>query len=518
MPRIDDWRTGGRGTTSVDLQADEIAGPGVEMGRQGTAQTLATWIAIEEERVTRPRSAPLALVNGGWQAAREHAALGRAARQVAPRSAHAVWRPAAERPDPVALLRSQDAGRVPGLVPVRWGRMSVSPFAFYRGAALAMAADLATTPTSGLRVQLCGDAHLMNFGVFAAPNRSLIFDVNDFDETAPGPWEWDLKRLATSIVIAARERGFTAAQGHDAALAAVCSYRTWMARYATLDNRTVWYSRVTAEDALAIVKETAGARAKTTMAMVAKARTHNSIEAFHKLTTLIDGVPRFVDRPPLIAHLTAEQAAMEDVGRRAFADYRRTLSDEWRTLLDRYAFVDLAFKVVGVGSVGTWDLIALFMGRDDGDPLILQLKEAGPSVLEAYAGRSRYANHGHRVVTGQRLMQAASDTFLGWVRASGPARRDLYWRQLHDLKGAIPVDRVRPAGLGVYAGLCGWTLARAHARSGDRMAIAAYIGSSDHFDQVIADFAEAYADQAERDYELVTKAIRQGRIEIATGA
>jgi uncharacterized protein (DUF2252 family) len=487
------------------------------MSKQGTAETLATTIAAEEERVAQLRGAPRGFVRDGWLPAREHAALGKAARKATPREQHAAWRPAPDRADPIALLRGQDADRVPQLVPIRWGRMSVSPFTFYRGAALAMAADLSTTPTSGLRVQLCGDAHLMNFGVFGAPDRSLIFDINDFDETLPGPWEWDVKRFAASVVIAARDREFTTAEGRDAALAAACSYRTWMARYAGMDNRSVWYSRVTADDALALVKETAGARKKTTAKMLAKARAHDNLQAFDKLTTVIDGVPRFVDRPPLLAHLTPEQADLASAGRRAFADYRRTLSDEWRTLLDRYAFVDLAFKVVGVGSVGTRDLVVLLMGRDDGDPLILQLKEAKPSVLEAYAGRSRYSNHGHRVVAGQRLMQAASDTFLGWIRGTGPVRRDLYWRQLHDLKGSIPADRVRPAGLCMYAGLCGWTLARAHARSGDRMAIAAYLGTSDQFDRAIADFAEAYADQAERDFELLTKAIKRGEIKVETG-
>jgi uncharacterized protein (DUF2252 family) len=487
------------------------------VSKEATAESLSSWLAAEEELAARGRSAPLGLVSDGWRPAREHRALGKAARKTVPRGAHAIWSPAPRRPDPIAALRGQDAGRLPELVPIRWGRMSVSPFTFYRGAALTMAADLSTTPVSGLRVQLCGDAHLMNFGVFAAPDRSLIFDINDFDETLPGPWEWDVKRLATSVVIAARDRGFTAEQGRDAALSAVCSYRSWMARYAAMANRDVWYSRVTADDALTLVKDTVGARVKTTEAMLTKARAHDSLHAFEKLTTVVDGRPRFVDRPPLIAHLTAEQADLATTGRRAFGHYRRTLSVEWRTLLDRYAFVDLAFKVVGVGSVGTRDLVVLLMGRDDGDPLILQLKEAGPSVLEAYAGRSRYRNHGHRVVAGQRLMQAAGDMFLGWVRGTGQEHRDLYWRQLHDLKGSIPIDRVRPAGLCLYAGLCGWTLARAHARSGDRLAIAAYLGASERFDQAVADFAAAYADQAERDYELMIKAIGRGQIRAETG-
>ena len=487
------------------------------MSKRSAAETPAARIVAAEERAAQLEGGPQGVVRDGWLPAREHAALGKAARKATPRAAHAAWQPPPDRADPIALLRGQDAERVPELVPIRWGRMSVSPFTFYRGAALVMAADLAGTPVSGLRVQLCGDAHLMNFGVFGAPDRTLIFDVNDFDETLPGPWEWDVKRLAASVVLAARHRGFTTAQGRDAALAAVCSYRTWMARYAAADNRAVWYSRVTADAALALAQETAGARTKTTATMLAKARAHDSLQAFDKLTTVVDGVPRFVDRPPLIVHLGPDQADLAGAGRRAFADYRRTLSDDWRTLLDRYTFVDLAFKVVGVGSVGTRDLVVLLMGRDDGDPLILQLKEAGPSVLEPWAGRSRYSNHGHRVVAGQRLMQAASDIFLGWVRGGGAQRRDLYWRQLHDMKAAIPAEQVRPAGLELYAGLCGWTLARAHARSGDRMAIAAYLGAGDAFDRAVADFARAYADQAERDYALLSRAIKLGKVAVETG-
>ena len=487
------------------------------MSRQAPVETLAAFIAAEEERAAVARGTRPLAPRDGWLPAREHRLAGKAARKVTPRAAHAGWRAPGGRGDPLAMLRGQDADRVPQLVPIRWGRMSASAFAYFRGAALVMAADLATTPVSGLRVQLCGDAHLMNFGVFAAPDRSLIFDVNDFDETLPGPWEWDVKRLAASVVIAARDRGFTAEQGREAALSAVCSYRVWMNRYAEMDNHDVWYSRVTADDALALVRKTAGARNSTTAAMLAKARAHDSLQAFDKLTTVVDGVPRFVDRPPLLAHLRPDQADLAHAGRRAFADYRRTLSEQWRVLLDRYAFVDLAFKVVGVGSVGTRDLVALFMGRDDGDPHILQLKEAKPSVLEAWAGRSRYSRHGHRVVAGQRLMQAAGDPFLGWVKGTGVHGLDLYWRQLHDLKGSIPADRVRPAGLCLYAGLCGWTLARAHARSGDRIAIAAYLGTSERFDLAVADFASAYADQSERDVELLPRAVRAGRLRVETG-
>jgi uncharacterized protein (DUF2252 family) len=486
------------------------------MGKKHKAEKLAARVAAEDELPAQTTTAGHGFADG-WLSAREHAALGKAARKATPLSAHAAWKPAPDRPDPIALLRGQDAVRVPELVPIRWGRMSVSPFTFYRGAALTMAADLATTPTSGLRVQLCGDAHLMNFGVFGAPDRRLVFDVNDFDETLPGPWEWDVKRLTASVVIAARDRGFTADEGRDAALAAVSSYRTWMARYAEMNDRAVWYSRVTAADALTSAKKTHGVRTKAVKKVLTKARAHDSLQAFDKLTTVVDGVPRFVERPPVLTHLTAEQADLEMAGRHAFAGYEKTLPDEWRVLLDRYAIVDLAFKVVGVGSVGTRDLVVLLMGRDDGDPLILQLKEAGPSVLEAYAGRSRYRNHGHRVVVGQHIMQAASDIFLGWIKSNEPQGRDFYVRQLHDLKGSFPAERAHPAGLAVYGGLCGWALARAHARSGDRLAIAAYLGPSDRFDEAVADFAEAYADQAERDFALATKAIKQGKIEVETG-
>ena len=395
--------------------------------------------------------------------------------------------------------------------------MSVSPFTFYRGAALLMASDLSATPNSGFTVQACGDAHLLNFGVFASPERTLLFDVNDFDETLPGPWEWDLKRLVTSVVLAGREGGFSAAQNRDAALGAARSYREWMARYAAMGDIDVYYSRVAAEEVLQLAKSAPGVRSRAAAAILANARTHDSLHALAKLTEVVDGVPRIIEAPPLITHPTDEHGDLEQIARKAFADYRRTLQEDHSRLLDRYRFVDLALKVVGVGSVGTMALIALLLGRDDGDPLFLQLKEAGPSVLEAYVGKSRYQNHAHRVVAGQRLMQAASDIFLGWIRGSGAAHRDFYWRQLRDMKGSFKSDNARPAGLALYAGVCGWTLARGHARSGDRIAIAAYLGKSDRFDLAIADFAEAYADQVELDFEVVQKAIKDGRITAVSG-
>ncbi len=453
----------------------------------------------------------------GWIPAVEHEAAGKAARGVTPRSVHEAWDPPPDRPDPLIGLKAQDAGRIPELVPIRWGRMAVSPFTFFRGSALTMAADLATMPVSGFRAQLCGDAHLMNFGVFAAPDRTLLFDVNDFDETLPGPWEWDVKRLAASVVVAARDVGLTDAAGRDAALAAARAYREWMGRYAAMDNLEVWYSRVSAADALALAKATAGVRSKKTAAILAKAYTRTNLQAFSKLTETVDGLPRFVEAPPVLTHLAPEQTDMERTVRRAFGDYKKTLQDDRRALLDRYAFVDIALKVVGVASVGTVDMIVLMMGRDDGDPLILQLKQAGPSVLEAYVGRSAYRNHGHRVVAGQRLMQAASDIFLGWIRGGGAEPRDFYWRQLRDSKGSIPLERIRPAGLELYGEICGSTLARAHARSGDRMAIAGYLGRGDRFERAIAEFARVYADQVERDYERLIAAIRLGEVAAETG-
>ena len=395
--------------------------------------------------------------------------------------------------------------------------MSVSPFAFYRGAALTMASDLATTPVSGLRAQLCGDAHLMNFGLFAAPDRNLIFDVNDFDETLPGPWEWDVKRLAASVVIAARDRGFTVDQGRDAVISTIGSYRTWMASYAAMDDSEVWYSRVTADETLAVAKQARGVRTKGAAKIITKARSHDSLQAFGKLTTVVDGVPHFVERPPLIAHLTAQQADLETLGRGAFVQYKRTLPDEWRVLLDRYAFVDLAFKIVGVGSVGTRDLVVLFMGRDDGDPLILQLKEAGASVLEAYAGRSRYLNHGRRVVVGQHVMQAASDIFLGWVKTGGSPRRDFYVRQdCTTSRGRFRSTRHARRG--------SWCMeASAHGRSPAlTLAPVTVWRSPPTWARANASTRRSPAsrrprDQAERDFALLTKAIKQGRIKAETG-
>jgi uncharacterized protein (DUF2252 family) len=454
----------------------------------------------------------------------ERQSLGREARKLASRTSHGDWSPAADRPDPITLLRAQDDERVADLVPIRWGRMSASPFAFYRGSAALMAADLAPQARTGLTVQLCGDAHLSNFGLFGSPERELLFDVNDFDETLPGPFEWDLKRLAASFVLASRSNGFAETVARECALAAVRSYREHMTTYAEMRDLDVWYSHIVAEDFLETVRAARSAKAakrkaaqsqmKVAERTLAKARTHDSLQAAGKLTEAVDGSRRIVDQPPLVMHLEG----LDEPGRvhALFAQYKATLEDDRRTLLDRFEIADIARKVVGVGSVGTRCLIVLLLGRDSDDPLFLQVKEAGPSVLEPHLGRSRFTHAGHRVVAGQRLMQAASDIFLGWMTGK-PEGRHFYWRQLHDMKGSIDTELLKASGLETLATLCGWTLARAHARSGQRIAIAAYLGVSSRFDQAIADFAVIYADQAEKDYALVLKAIKAGRIPVEKG-
>ena len=455
------------------------------------------------------------LLIGEWRAVAERVQLGKSARKAVPRSSHALWIAAPGRPDPVALLKAQDATRLPALVPIRWGRMSVSAFAFYRGAAALMAYDLALTPVSGLTVQLCGDAHLSNFGVFGSPGRKLLFDVNDFDETLPGPWEWDIKRLAASVVIAGRTNGLTPTASRDAALAAVRGYREWMARYAQMGDLEVWYAHVSAKNTIATAKT--GHRAKDT-AHLKRVYTRDNLGAFSKLVGVVDGNLRIIDAPPIIKHLTGAQRDVEKSGLREFSQYRASLEEDRQTLLGRYRVVDMARKVVGIGSVGTRCFIVLLLGKDEGDPLLLQLKEAGPSVLEAYLPKSRYENHAQRVVAGQRLMQASSDIFLGWARDQGTSRPvDCYWRHLRDMRSSAVVEDLRPQGLADYGYLCGWTLARAHARSGDRVAISAYLGGTDRFDQAVASFSEAYADQTERDYERMLEAVKDGILQVEMG-
>jgi uncharacterized protein (DUF2252 family) len=456
----------------------------------------------------------------------ERAARGKAARAEVPRSSHANFDPIGDRPDPIELLESQATTRVPELVPIRYGRMLVSPFTFYRGAAKIMASDLATTPNSGLRVQCCGDAHLSNFGVFASPERRLVFDINDFDETLPGPWEWDVKRLAVSMMIAARDDGFAVKEQDRITLETVAQYRNSMRNFAAMKNLEVWYARMEIESLIRdFGPQFKPTQVKRTEKMVAKARTRDSMSAFSKLTERVNGRAEIVDQSPLIVPLRAmldqEEAAhwLEEL-RKLMRSYRSTLQFDRRVLLEEYRLVDFARKVVGVGSVGTRAWIGLLFGRDSEDPLFLQLKEAEASVLEEYLGKSQFKNHGERVVTGQRLMQAVSDIFLGWVHV--PAGydgkpRDFYGRQLKDWKGSAEIEQMVPNGMAVYGRLCGWTLARAHACSGDRIAIAAYLGSGTAFDRAILEFARAYADQNERDYQQLVAAVKSGRIVAQTG-
>jgi uncharacterized protein (DUF2252 family) len=465
----------------------------------------------------------------------ERVALGKAARTGAPRASHQVWEEPPTRSDPVALLESQAASRVQELVPIRYGRMLVSPFTFYRGAALIMASDLATTPNSGLQVQACGDAHLSNFGVFASAERNLVFDLNDFDETLPGPWEWDVKRLTASLAIAGRDRSFSDQERAGVVLDAVSAYRTEMAKLATMKDLDVWYARMDIEKVLSELGEElltgrkhddqplSKAKAQAEKAL-AKARTRDSMQALDKLTHIVDGETRFVSDPPLLVPieelLSEEQSAilterMHDLLHR----YRDTLQSDRRHLLNQFRFVGIARKVVGVGSVGTRAWVVLMVGSNGQDPLLLQAKEAQRSVLAEFAGESHYANQGERVVAGQHLMQASSDIFLGWDQAEGMdgVQRDFYIRQLRDWKGSADTEQMTPQSMAVYGRLCGWTLARAHARSGDRIAIAAYLGSGKSFDPAIVAFSESYANQNQRDYEALQKAAADGRIVVESG-
>ena len=435
----------------------------------------------------------------------------RALRAQVPRSSHAAWKPPPGRRDPVLILREQEAGRVPELVPIRHERMVESPFTFFRGAAAVMAEDLASTPVSGLRVQACGDAHLLNFGIYATPERRLVFDGNDFDETLPAPFEWDVKRLAASVVVAARMRGFSARSCKRAARAAATAYRTRIAELAQMGHLEVWYSRLDVDELVALMRKTQAREAGKLESGVRKARAKTSLGALDKLTAVIDGQRRIVDSPPLIEHLPERSASVDApvVVRR----YRRSLADETRAVLERYRPVDWARKVVGVGSVGTDDAIVLLLGDSDRDPLFLQVKEAQASVLERFAGRSRYRNHGQRVVAGQRLTQAASDIFLGWTRIE---RRDYYVRQLRDMKRSVSIDRLSPKELTQYAGACGEALAGGHARSGDRVAISAYLGRSDAFDRAVAEFAVAYSNQTDRDHASFAEAAGSAELTAAS--
>ena len=454
----------------------------------------------------------------------ERAALGRAARAFLPRSAHAVFEPDAKRPDPVDIIERQSATRVPELVPIRYGRMLESPFRFYRGAAAIMASDLGASPHTGLIAQLCGDAHLLNFRLLASPERHLVFDINDFDETLPGPFEWDLKRLAASLVIAGRANSFPDADCATVVRESVRAYRERMREFAGMRTLDVWYARDDAAQIEAILSErlSRSERRRVDTAS-AKARTRTSLQAAGKLTRQVDGVPRIISDPPLITPLDellsgTEGDELQRTLRALVADYARTLSSERQHLLSRFHVVDMARKVVGVGSVGTRCWIILLLGRDDEDPLLLQAKEAGNSVLAPYSGASVYDNQGERVVAGQRLMQAASDIFLGWKHVTGidGRERDFYVRQLRDWKGIARPETMDPATLALFGRLCGASLARAHARSGDPIAIGAYLGRGDSFDRALARFAQAYADQNEHDHQALADAVAAGHVRART--
>ena len=456
-----------------------------------------------------------------------------------------AWQPPPDRRDPVALLEAQNTTRDPDLVPVRHGRMMVSPFTFYRGTATVMANDLASTPTAGLQVQLCGDAHLSNFGAYGSPERQLVFDLNDFDETLPGPFEYDVRRLATSFTIAAQANDFPAETARRAAVRAARSYRKAMAQFADMSTLDLWYSHMSEDDLAAGMKDVRrqwlakAAKDKKRrrqakadevtralrkgQAALSKARGRTSLQAMSKLTEVVDGRRRIISDPPAVIPLRELGAVygldadqLREAMEKQLADYRSTLSVTKRLLLDRFELVDIARKVVGVGSVGTRAFVVLFRGRDEGDPLFLQVKEATRSVLEAHLPGSEFATAGERVVQGQRLMQAASDIFLGWSEGIEPDRF-YYWRQLRDMKGSVAVDTMVPAGMDYYAQVCGWSLARAHARSGDAVAIAAYLGTDKRFETSMAEFAAAYSEQNEQDYQQFVEAVDSGRIEATTG-
>ena len=460
----------------------------------------------------------------------ESKASGKEARAQVPRNSHATFEVPSDRPDPVSLLEEQARTRVQELVPIRYGRMLVSPFTFFRGAALIMASDLSTTPRSGLTAQLCGDAHLSNFGVFGSPERQLVFDCNDFDETTPGPWEWDVKRLAASVVVAGRNRGHSKSVRSDAIVALGQSYRESMRQMATMSNLEVWYFHVDVADVITLLESQAsGSKAQAHMAatatkLVEKARTKDSMKALDKLTHVVDGERRIISDPPLVVPIEelfpeVEFEQVADLFRDILRRYRQSLSTDRRHLLEKYRFSQMARKVVGVGSVGTRAWVVLMHGASHEDVLFLQAKEAEASVLERFTKKSLYGNHGARVVAGQRLMQASSDILLGWQRADGVdgISRDYYVRQLQDWKGSIDTDTMLPQGLEAYGKLCALTLARAHARSGDRFAMAAYLGNNATFEKALAKFAESYADQNERDYEAFAAACKSGRIHAEEG-
>jgi uncharacterized protein (DUF2252 family) len=472
-------------------------------------------LTVEQPKPVQERTA-----RAGRPSPKERRAAGRALRAGAPLDAHAAFSRTRKSPDPVTLLEEQGADRLPDLVPIRYGRMLQSPFAFYRGAARVMAADLAGAPSSGLTVQMCGDAHVSNFGLYGSPERRLVFDANDFDETLPGPFEHDVKRLVASLVIAGREKGLGRRQRRAQAVAAGRRYREAMARFAAARDIDVWYSHIDADELPQQLSSRldSGARKRLARAME-KARSRDSLQAFGKLSEVVDGQLRIRPEPPLLVPLSDllpenEEQDLESAFNELIRQYRATLPSDVRTLLERYSFVDMARKVVGVGSVGTRCWVVLLIGRDADDPLLLQIKEAPPSVHAEFVGPSQYTNEGERVVAGQRLMQATSDIFLGWQRTAGidGVERDFYFRQLRDWKGSFEMEELRPDGLSTYGEVCAWCLARAHARSGDRIAIAGYLGSSPAFENSLVDFGEAYADVTESDHRRLAEAAAAGRV------
>jgi uncharacterized protein (DUF2252 family) len=482
------------------------------------AETRAVSARKRNGRAHKPKAVP-------HPTPAERAERGKAARATAPRSEQGEYQPARDRRDPVALLEEQAASRVQELVPIRYGRMLVSPFTFYRGAAYPMAADLAGAPRTGLEVQLCGDAHLSNFGAFAASDRRLVFSINDFDETLPGPFEWDVKRLVASFAVAGRDREFDTKQRRSINRAAARAYREAIRGFGEMSNLDLWYSRIDVDQIAAIQAQQGGRKQRKQFERnVAKAQSKDSMRALGKLTTVVNGERRIASNPPLIVPIEdvtgdgMEPGELEESVHGLFRSYRATLSPDRRQLLERYRYVHAARKVVGVGSVGTRAWIVLMLGRDDTDPLFLQLKEADASVLEPFLGKSKFSKHGQRVVEGQRLTQAASDIMLGWIRASGAegTTRDFYVRQLWDGKGSAVIETMSPKTMHLYAELCGYALAKAHARSGDAIAIGSYLGAGDSFDRAMGRFAEDYADQNERDYEALREAGASGRVQVET--
>ncbi len=488
-----------------------VAATAVKDATVAEAAVLAEGRAFEQAWGVEPPAGD-AWTARPWVHPAERAEAGKAARSRVPRTSHGAFEPAADR-DPIAILDAQESDRLPNLLPLRHARMAESAFAYYRGTPAVMAFDLSTTPRTDIIVQASGDAHISNFGLFASPERTLVFDANDFDETLPAPWEWDVKRLAASVVVAARGNGFTAREARGATMATVRYYREWMARYASMRLLDVRYAKITENDLVTALR-TYGveigrrARGDRLAAIISAARGRDQLRAFAKLTTLVDGRPVIVDDPPVVEHveIPGGTPALEQV----FTDYRATMAEDRRDFLERYRFVDFALKVVGVGSVGTRCFVLVLEGRDADDPLILQAKQAEASVLEAYTGESHHVNHGERVVAGQRAMQTTPDIMLGWTRTA--VGRDFYIRQLWDMKGSVDIATLRPEGLGFYGAMCGWSLARAHARTGDAVAISAYLGTSDTFDGAIADFAETYADVNERDFQAYRAAIVSGRV------